>query len=53
MIKDNLMLKIEKISKKKFFLEYNLSEIVFTKKKNISLKMNLKKNKRKYRNKWF
>ncbi len=35
--KDDLINKIEKISKKEFSLEYNLSEIVFDKKKNISL----------------
>tara|TARA_B100000900_G_scaffold399615_1_gene402320 strand:+ start:2383 stop:3318 length:936 start_codon:yes stop_codon:yes gene_type:complete len=35
--KDDLKNKIEKISKEKFSLEYNLSEIVFNKKKDIDL----------------
>jgi len=35
--RDNLIKEIEKMSKEKFSLEYNLSEIVFTKKQNISL----------------
>ncbi len=35
--KDNLIDKIEKISKEEFSLEYNLSEIVFNEKQNISL----------------
>ena len=35
--KDNLMNKIEKISKEEFSLEYNLSEIILDKKKDISL----------------
>ena len=35
--KESLMEKIEKASKEKFLEEYNLSEIVFTKKSNISL----------------
>ena len=35
--RDNLIKEIEKMSKEKFSLEYNLSEIVFAKKQNISL----------------
>ena len=35
--KDNLIDKIEKISEEKFFLEYNLSEIVFINNQNISV----------------
>ena len=35
--RDKLIKEIEKMSKEKFSLEYNLSEIVFTKKQNISL----------------
>ncbi len=35
--KDSLINKIEKISKEEFFLEYNLSEIIFDKKQNIPL----------------
>ena len=35
--KDELIDKIEKMSKDEFYLEYNLSEIVFDKKQNISL----------------
>ena len=35
--KNEFINKIEKLSKEKFFLEYNLSEIVFNKKQNISL----------------
>ena len=38
-----LINKIEKISEEEFSLEYNLSEIVFTKKQNISLKEQSKK----------
>ena len=41
--KDDLINKIEKISKEESFLEYNLSEIVFSKKQNISLKEYSKK----------
>ena len=41
--KDDLINKIEKISKETSFLEYNLSEIVFSKKQNISLKEYSKK----------
>ena len=36
--KENLINKIEKSNKEERFIEYNLSEIVFTKKQNISLK---------------
>ena len=35
--KDEFINKIEKISKKEFSLEYNLSEIVFSKKQNVSI----------------
>ena len=35
--KDNLIEKIERASREKFLEEYNLSEIVFTRKKDISL----------------
>ncbi len=41
--KNNLINKIEKASKDKFSLEYNLSEIVFSKKQNISLEEHSKK----------
>ena len=41
--KNDLINKIEKISKEEFSLEYNLSEIVFAKKQNISLKEQSKK----------
>ena len=40
---DDLINKIEKMSKKEFALEYNLSEIVFTKRQNISLEEQSKK----------
>ena len=41
--KNDLIDKIEKLSKEKFSLEYNLSEIVFNKEQNISLEENSKK----------
>ena len=41
--KNDLINKIEKISKEEFSLEYNLSEIVFAKKQNISLEEQSKK----------
>ena len=41
--KDELINKIEKISKDEFYLEYNLSEIVFDKNQNISLEKYSKK----------
>ena len=41
--KNDLINKIEKISKEEFSLEYNLSEIVFAKKQNISFKEQSKK----------
>ena len=41
--KDDLKDKIKKISKEKFLLEYNLSEIVFNKKKDIDLEEQSKK----------
>ncbi len=41
--KENLINKIERSSKEKFSIEYNLSEIVFIKKQNISLKEQSKK----------
>ena len=41
--KENLMNKIEKSSKEEFSVEYNLSEIVFKKKQNISFKDQSKK----------
>ncbi len=40
---DNLISKIEKMSEEKFSLEYNLSEIVFDKKQNITLEEQLSK----------
>ena len=41
--KDDLINKIERISKEEFSLEYNLSEIVFSKKQNVSLEEYSKK----------
>ena len=41
--KENLKIKLKKSSKEEFFIEYNLSEIVFIKKKNISLEDQSKK----------
>ncbi len=41
--KNDLINKIEKNSKRKFSLEYDLSEIIFNKKQNISFEENLKK----------
>ncbi len=41
--KDRLINEIEKISKNEFFLEYNLSEIVFNKKQNTTIKEYSKK----------
>ena len=41
--KNDLINKIEKISKEEFFLEYNLSEIVFSRKQDVSLMEQTKK----------
>ncbi len=48
--KESLIKKIEKISKDEISLEYNLSEIVFNKKQNISVEEQSKKNFGKHRN---
>ena len=48
-IDKKLINKIEKASKEEFSLEYNLSEIFFTKKQNVSVKEYSKKNFGKYR----
>ncbi len=41
--KENLINQVESLSKEEFFIQYNLSEIVFTENQNISLKDQLKK----------
>ena len=41
--KENLLIKVKNLSKEEFFLEYNLSEIVFNKKQNISFEEQSKK----------